>query len=107
MPRTMTSRVNATDSSSVWPASTEMTAAIAPSVDTSGATRDTWPMRSAEYVAMSPATLPTPASTSQTSADPCRLEGTPTAAASGRGDDQADEHDPGHHRHRLDEAART
>ena len=37
----------ATDTARVAPAITEMTAAIAPSVETIGATSDTWPMRRA------------------------------------------------------------
>ena len=46
-PATITSSVTATDTARVAPAITEMTAAIAPSVETIGATRDTWPMRRA------------------------------------------------------------
>ena len=46
-PVTITSSVAATDAARVCPARTEMTAAIAPSVETMGATSDTWPMRRA------------------------------------------------------------
>ena len=83
MPIAITARRTATSAPTCSPAMIAISAAIAPCVDTTGATIPTFPTRSAEYASRSPATLPTPATAIQAPASASSPSGIPLAKARG------------------------